>query len=270
MPWICVEWMNEWIRRDWTSTAGVSFQKSCCQCCSRWSPGVDPNSDPFHLGLKEMPPRHRVFCSSDSWLFLRASFPSVSGCLASSLGVDKEGGSTEHAGWTLSSVEGRPGLTSVAPWPSSALGEAVIPYPVDSSPEPRSDGHGSLLKILKSTSPCCSENVSLQDSESRMYLEPLFSLYGSSSGRQQGTGARWHATWKEIPKPLPLCRLTLCSTSWLSWCQKDTPQRCFSVSWAGFQLGRQVVVCLSLDLPRNTWFPPWQPNLPHVLLLLVN
>ena len=265
MPWICVEWMNQegldqHCRCELSKELlSVLFKMVSWGWSQQWSfPPWSQGNAPQTQGILLI------------W-FLAVPQGELPKCLRlPGLLVDKEGGSTEHAGWTLSSVEGRPGPTSVAPWPSSALGEAVIPYPVDSSPEPRSDGHGSLLKILKSTSPCCSENVSLQDSESRMYLEPLFSLYGSSSGRQQGTGARWHATWKEIPKPLPLCRLTLCSTSWLSWCQKDTPQRCFSVSWAGFQLGRQVVVCLSLDLPRNTWFPPWQPNLPHVLLLLVN
>ena len=142
------------------------------------------------------------------------------------------------------------------------------PFFIGGRGQTRADLSGTAAEFCPGRS--CLFLPSLQDSESRLYLEPLFYLCGSSSGRQRELEPDGYATWKETPKPLPLCRLTLCSTSWLSWCQKDTAQRSSQSPGQGSSWEDRLWFAFSPDLPRTTWFPPWQPNLSHVLLLLVN
>lgn len=76
------------------------------------------------------------------------------------------------------------------------------------------DGQGSPLRILKS-SPFHSEKVRLQEGKSMVYLETLFLFVQAPQaprlrravGRSRKLGPESHATWKQNPKPQPLCHL---------------------------------------------------------------
>jgi len=72
------------------------------------------------------------------------------------------------------------------------------PFFIGARGQTRANLSGAAAKFCPGRS--CHFLPSLQDGESKTYLEPLFSLCGSSSGRQQGTGARWLCHMEGNPK----------------------------------------------------------------------
>lgn len=137
--------MNKQAGKDRASTAGISFKKNA-QCCSRWSPEVDPNNDFPHWS---MPPRHRVFCLS---LGLSCSSRQVSQMSSAASSVWVQKGRREHKarwfnplfiGGRVQAGANSSGMVA-EPWEKGSLLRLWTRV---------SEGQGSPLRILKSPSP---------------------------------------------------------------------------------------------------------------------
>lgn len=141
----------------------------------------------------------------------------------------------------------------MARWLSPALADAVTSHPVVQSlwrwaGLPLEDSQISSISLRKSR---------LQESKSMVYLETLFLFVQAPQaprprravGRSRKLGPESHATWKQTPKPQPLCHLAPPQLSALLTREETPPKVPLSL------LGRILAGKMIHGLPVPLTFP---------------